>query len=252
MTLRDQQQVQEDCYVFPYHYFVQYKNEFTFTKIFEWGINYASAIEFLLQKIGEDAGVSSIVDIGCGDGRLTRELRGLFPGARLLGIDYSERSIRLAQAMNSDLGIDFCCTNILEGRINNRFEAATLMEVYEHIEPNICDQFLERINHLLSRDGLLHVTVPHINIPVSSHHFRHFTVTGLTSELEKHFKVLEVIPFEKKCFHRRWFMRLLFNRLYILNHKGLKNILYRYYKKHLFFVNQESECQRIYVKCRKK
>lgn len=205
-----------------------------------------------MKKIAETEKVKSIVDIGCGDGRFTRELRKCFPDTRLLGIDYSERSIHFAQLMNLDVGIDFLCANILNDSLPDRFDAATLMEVYEHIEPDLSDQFLQGIHRLLAEDGLLHVTVPHKNVPVSSKHFRHFTVDSLMSELGKHFEILEVVPFEKRGVCRKWLIRFLINRFFILNHKGLKNYLYRYYKKHLFFVKQELECQRIYVKCRKR
>jgi SAM-dependent methyltransferase len=252
MTLQEQQQVQEDLYSFPYHYIVQYERDFALAYVYDWGLDYASAVEFVLRKISEQPPVESIVDIGCGDGRMTRDLHRRFPQARLLGLDYSERAIGLARALNTDLGIDFSCVNILEDSLGECFDVATVMEVYEHIEPRLCRAFLQGIHRLLAGDGVLHMTVPHANIPVSRHHFRHFTVAGLTAELEEHFEILEVIPFERQSFRKRWLMRLLINRLFILNERRFRNFLYRYYKKHLFLVRRESECRRIYVKCRKK
>ncbi|MCP4265133.1 MAG: class I SAM-dependent methyltransferase [Candidatus Brocadiaceae bacterium] len=120
-----------------------------------------------------------------------------FQGVRLLGVDYSEQSIRLAEGMNVGLNIDFRCVNLLENNISDRFDAATLIEVYEHIHPDITEKFIETVHNLLAKNGFLHITVPHKNMPVSSKHFRHFTVSGLTQEFEKYFEIVEVVPFEK-------------------------------------------------------
>ena len=68
-----QQEVQEEQYQFPYHYIVQFKEDFSISLLFPWGLNYASTMEFLMVKVAEDKKVKSIIDIGCGDGRFTRE-----------------------------------------------------------------------------------------------------------------------------------------------------------------------------------
>ncbi|MDA3834978.1 MAG: class I SAM-dependent methyltransferase [Spirochaetales bacterium] len=242
MELLGQQKVQEDAYEFPYHYVVKFKDSFSFVYLFDWGINYASTIEFLLKKIASTGNIKSIIDIGCGDGRFTRELYECFPRSLVIGVDYSERSIRLAQGLNSDLGINFRSANIINDNLNEQFESAALMEVYEHIEPELADSFLQGVNRLLVKDGVLHLTVPHENIPVSAHHFRHFTISSLTAELEKYFEIVEVIPFEKKSFLRKWLLRCFVNKFFILNLRAAKNFLYKFYKKNLFFVENEFEC----------
>jgi len=246
-----QQKVQEDLYAFPYHYCVQFKDNFSLDYLFPWGLNYASTMEFLMLKVAEDTNVTSIIDIGCGDGRFTRELFNKFTDVRVKGLDYSTQSIQLAKALNNDLNIDFYSLNIIENQLSEKFSTATLMEVYEHIEPNLADHFLKGIYNLLEPGGILHLTVPHDNVPVSPHHFRHFNKNKLTSELGKHFEIIEVMPFERISNIRKWLLRIYVNRYFILNHVGIKNKLYKYYKKELFYVSNESQCQRIYVKCRK-
>ena len=74
MNLSKEQQVQDNFYKFPYHYILEFKEKFSIVYLFDWGVNYASAVEFLLDKISETPKVKSIIDIGCGEGRLTREL----------------------------------------------------------------------------------------------------------------------------------------------------------------------------------
>jgi 2-polyprenyl-3-methyl-5-hydroxy-6-metoxy-1,4-benzoquinol methylase len=247
-----QQEVQEALYQFPYHYCVQFKDNFSLALLFSWGLNYASTMEFLMKKVAEDKNLKSIIDIGCGDGRFTRELFKEFSKVIVKGLDYSNRSIQLAKGLNDDLNIDFYCENIIENELSEKFSTAILMEVYEHIQPSLADHFLKGIYNLLEPGGVLHLTVPHENTPVYPHHFRHFNSNNLISELGKHFEIIEVIPFEKISYIRRkWLMRLFVNRYFMLNHVGFKNKLYKYYKKHLFYISEESQCQRIYVKCRK-
>ena len=255
MRLEEVQEIQENqenLYKFPYHYVVQYENQFSLALVDEWGLNYASAIEFILQKVGEKNNNQSIIDIGCGDGRLTRELIKKFPKATVMGIDYSTRSIHLAKLLNDDFAIKFEAINILHRKLRKEFDSAVLMEVFEHIEPKSADIFLENIRDLLTYKGVLHLTVPHKNVPVAPHHFRHFTVKGLLPELENCFDIIEVIPFERKTYLRKWIMRSFINKFFILNHPGLKNSLYSFYKRNFFLVEHESQCQRIYVKCRKR
>lgn len=252
MNLSKEQQVQENFYKFPYHYCVKFKKQFSMFYIFDWGLNYASTVEFLLDKLNENINKNSIIDIGCGEGRLTKELFLKFPSSKVEGVDYSNKPIQMAKALNYDLNIKFHTANIIENKLDSTFDVATLMEVYEHIEPKSAESFLNGIYDLLNENGILHLTVPHENVPIAPHHFRHFSAEVLTKELEKYFEIVEVIPFEKISVKRKWLMRIFTNKYFILNHKKWNNNLYKYYKKNLFFVEKESQCQRIYVQCKKR
>lgn len=252
MNLSKEQQVQDNFYKFPYHYAVQFKPSFSMVYLFDWGLNYASAVELLLEKIENTKNRNSIIDIGCGEGRLSRELCLKFPKAKVTGVDYSKRPIQLAKALNNDLNIEFTTANIIEDKLPQKYNVATLMEVYEHIEPKNAENFLKGVYNALDKEGILHLTVPHKNVPVAPHHFRHFSIKTLTSELKKYFEIIEVIPFEKISPKRKWLMRIFANKFFILNHKKWNNWLYNYYKKKLFYVKDESQCQRIYVQCKKR
>ena len=194
----------------------------------------------------------SIIDIGCGEGRLTRELHLKFKNSVVHGVDYSIKSINMAKALNSDMNIDFFAKNIIEDSLKRTYDVATLMEVYEHIPPEISNDFLSGIHKLLNNEGILHLTVPHKNVLVSAHHFRHFSVKSLVTELEPYFDIIEVMPFERISIKRKWLMKLFINKFFILNHKTLTTKLYNYYKSSLFYVQKEDQCQRIYIQCKKK
>jgi 2-polyprenyl-3-methyl-5-hydroxy-6-metoxy-1,4-benzoquinol methylase len=252
MIFSKEQQAQEKLYKFPYHYCVKFRNHFSMIYLFDWGVNYASTVEFILQKIDNPTSIKSIIDIGCGDGRLTRELSLNFPNVKVDGVDYSKAAIQLATALNGDTNINFMQKDIIQDSLINKYDVATLMEVYEHIEPSCASKFLKGIHNTLNADGILHITVPHKNIPITPHHYRHFSIKSLTSEIEEYFDVQEIIPFEKISKKRKWMMRIMANKIFILNSNKLNTIIYNYYKKNLFFATDETECQRIYLRCRKK
>jgi 2-polyprenyl-3-methyl-5-hydroxy-6-metoxy-1,4-benzoquinol methylase len=197
MSFSKEQQVQDNFYKFPYHYCVNFKNYFSMIYLFDWGINYASTVEFLLKQIEQQTNVKSIIDIGCGEGRLTRELSIKFPDLQVNGVDYSKTPIQLAKALNGDINAHFITANIIEDQLPNKYDVATLMEVYEHIEPKNAKAFLKGIYNTLNDDGVLHLTVPHENIPIAPHHFRHFSVEVLTQEVSQYFDIEDIIPFEK-------------------------------------------------------
>jgi len=93
---------QEDEYLFPYHYVTEFQNgRFRQHFVDTWGINYALTLDFIVDKVLRIS-PTSLVDIGCGDGRLTRELSLHAAISKLYGVDYSQRAIGLAKAMNSD------------------------------------------------------------------------------------------------------------------------------------------------------
>jgi len=249
--LRSEQKHQEGEYWFPYHYVAQFRDD-RFRPYFldTWGINYVSTIEFLLGKIGSEV-PKTIVDIGCGDGRFSRELARADTDRQVTGIDYSEKAIGLASAMNPDISnLNFRSVDITGSHSLERFDSAILMEVFEHIPLSDTGKFMSGVRGLLKDGGILHLTVPHENRPLDDMHFQHFTVEKLLSHLEGQFEVVEVIPFERVAISRRVVSWVLSNRFFILNNARLLSLVYRYYKRRLFFANSENDCQRIYVKAR--
>ena len=71
--MNKEQKIQNQEYEFPYHYIPKFRGDFTQTNNWIWGRNYISAIEFILTQIKKDSKkIESIADVGCGDGRLTK------------------------------------------------------------------------------------------------------------------------------------------------------------------------------------
>lgn len=249
----EEQDSQELEYQFPYHYVARmprlgFSQHFTDT----WGINYVSTIEFLLREIEKERPIS-VIDIGCGDGRLTREIKLHLPEATVAGVDYSTKAIKLAEAMNYDIDdLDFRAENIIEKSSHDKFDVAILMEVFEHIPLEITQDFLTAVKRLIRVDGVLLLTVPHANKPLEYKHFQHFTIDTISEQLSPHFTILEAIPFERRSF-LRWLLNLtLCNRYFVLNNSWLLNLIYCFYSSHLFSCTSETESQRIFVKAKPK
>lgn len=245
------QRIQDREYRFPYHYIPARDNKgFTQTRHWSWGFRYLGGLRVVLDGL-ERQPFESLVDIGCGDGRFLREVAREFPHARLAGIDYSERAIRLARAMNP--GLDYRAENILEGSADERFEVATAIEVLEHIPPEDLPQFLEAIARRMEEGGRFLLTVPHINKAVSAKHYQHFDSGKLRALLEPHFTDLEFVPFD----HNSRLLVLLSRLMggggsqYLITNRRLNDALYRLYLRRWLYTGSEKRCQRIAVFCSK-
>jgi 2-polyprenyl-3-methyl-5-hydroxy-6-metoxy-1,4-benzoquinol methylase len=246
---KTKQKIQDDEYWFPYHYISKYKPNFTQCYIDSWGINYVATIQFMLEKLSKFH-FNSIVDIGCGDGRFTSEVAQIFPNRKVVGIDYSEKAINLAKAMNPS--ISYINTDIRRDNREDNYDIAILMEVLEHIPLDEVNDFMKRVSDLLSNEGLLFITVPHCNKPVEYKHFQHFSIDSLLNQVQKFFVPCEIIPFEKISIKKQMIDKILLNRFFILNNNFVLNYLYAYYKKNLFIATGESDCKRIFLIAKKR
>jgi 2-polyprenyl-3-methyl-5-hydroxy-6-metoxy-1,4-benzoquinol methylase len=244
------QSIQEEQYALPYHYVPQYKEGFSQTLEWSWGLNYVSTVEFIISKIGEEQ-FKTIVDVGCGDGRLTRELFFEFGGqANVAGIDYSPTAIRLAQAMNPN--IQFENVNIYSESNIEKYDVIVLMEVFEHIPLDQCEEFVLALYGMLNEKGCIYLTVPHCNKPIGEKHFQHFDEVKLEKYFRKYFDVEEVVFFENiYSIKYKIIKKLLSNKFFMLNNKFLLDYIYRYYKKNLFVADDEKRCSRIFTKLRR-
>lgn len=242
--MRDARQIlQDDDYAFPYHYIPRFKPGYSHTYSWPWGLFYVSAMEFVLDRV-KRLKPSSAADIGTGDGRLARELALMLPEARVTGVDYSERAIQLARALNPKL--DFRCLDITREPLGETFDVLTLIEVFEHIPPDIAAQFVASLRPLLRDDGHLLVTVPHENIPVTAKHFQHFSAEKLLGYFDTHFLLEETAFLDKRSPLVKLIRKALENKYFILVHWGLRNRIYQLYKRH-FLVTDERQCGRVFM-----
>jgi len=242
------QKLQDEEYEFPYHYISQFRNGFTQVFNDTWGINYVSTIEYIIERL-KDEKFNSLIDVGCGDGRLVRELSIEFPNQAVLGIDYSSQAISLAKIMNKNcqyLQSDITC------EIVDKVDLITLVEVFEHIPPKKANDFIDGIYNHLNERGVLYITVPHENKSIEYKHYRHFNSRTITECFNEKFYIEEIVPFESNGVVKSIIDRILTNQFFILNNRWLKNRLYNFYKKRLFLVSDEQKCNRLLIRAIKK
>lgn len=248
-TFDREQHMQEEEYAFPYHHVVQGRDGFSQCFNDGWGINYLATVEFILEQVRAES-FASAIDIGCGDGRLTKELAESFPGTRVLGVDYSRRAVTLAKAMAPNC--EFRCVDITAENLAEQFDLAVLMEVYEHIPPEAAPGFSAAVARLVPTGGKLIVTVPHVNKRVEPKHYRHFRSGDIEREFGDWFERVETIPIERISLRKTLIDRSLTNPLFVVHNRRIGRLLFDYYRKRLFLAGREERCQRIIVRLRRK
>ena len=96
-----------------------------------------------------------ILDIGCGGGLLSEPLSRL--GAKVTGIDASERNIKIAKIHleKSKLDIRYYCSSPEQFVAKEKFDVVLNMEIIEHVD-NV-DFFLLKSSELLKKNGLMFI-----------------------------------------------------------------------------------------------
>lgn len=242
--------LQDKDYEFPYHFIPKFKKNFSLIANWSWGKQYTSVIEFILEKIKKNTKtIKSIADIGCGEGRLVKEMSNIFINKKIVGIDTSIRAINLARSLNPEL--NFTNHDLLNKKIKEKFDLITLIEVLEHIPINQLKHFIKSLHGLLKKNGKIFITVPHKNKKKNKKHFQHFTNKSLINHFKNGFEILEIKNIQRDDKILSILNFLMFNNFWIINNNFLNNIFYRFYKKKYFF-SDEKQCGRIYLEIKKK
>lgn len=115
-----------------------------------------------------DAGAGRVLDLGCGEGRLLRELLGDRSFGEIVGMDVSHRALEVAGAR---LRLDEMPENqrrrirLIQGSLTYRderladFDAAAVVEVVEHLDPYRLAAF-ERVVFEFARPRTVVLTTP--------------------------------------------------------------------------------------------
>ena len=96
-----------------------------------------------------------VLDIGCGGGLLCEPLSKL--GAKVIGIDASEKNIKIAKthAKKSKLKINYYCASPENFISKEKFDVILNMEIVEHVE-NV-NLFLKESSKFLKKNGIMFI-----------------------------------------------------------------------------------------------
>lgn len=227
-----EQKIQEDQYKFPYHHLVNL-NYFDNHKTLHGGLNYYGYINKVIGYINQE-NFCSLLDIGCGDGKLIFELAQKNKTKKLIGIDYSEKAILFARAFNYENGSEFMCGDVCD--LNGSFDVITIIEVLEHIPDDQMKNITDSIYNLLSPNGRLIVSVPSVNDPLNSKHYRHYILDSLV-------QTLDLFKLEKHSFvisNNKFYVFLVKLSGKLSNFKLIRSALLKIAKKFFFKVQEKT------------
>jgi SAM-dependent methyltransferase len=245
--LSEEQEIQEAQYEFPYHYLPRIEDgHYSQLAYWSWGFQYLGGIELILDLLDQQS-FDSVLDVGCGDGRFLSEVASRYSEKTLRGIDYSNRSVRLANAMNET--VPFECRDILSDPPSRTYDVVTSIEVLEHIKPEQCEQFVAALAEAVAADGALVLTVPHVNKDVSDKHYQHFDSDHLDRLLRPHFSDISYVPFDEQSSLMVAIQFLLGwrGKHVVVNSPFVLDRVYEFYRRRYLYADDEEDCQRIAV-----
>ncbi len=142
-----------------------------------------------------------ILDIGCGGGLLSEPMSRL--GAKVTGIDASEKNIKIANAhlKKSKLKINYICASPEKLKTKERFDVILNMEIVEHVED--VELFIRKSSELLKKKGVMFVATlnktlkSYIFAIVGAEYILRWLPIG-THEWEKFIEPYKLIEYGKK------------------------------------------------------
>ncbi len=172
--------LQESQYGFPYHHLPTLTKDGAFSRhrVMQWGFEYLCYLEHAREIVNELA-PTSILEIGCGDGRFIGMLGEL--GARRVGVDLSARAISFAKAFFPD--VEFFAHSAAD--LEETFNLVAAIEVLEHIPDEQVSPFLRTLGNLISPGGFALLSVPTKVNRLNPKHYRHYDISLLETQLRE-------------------------------------------------------------------
>ena len=142
----------------------------------------------------------SILDIGCGGGLLSEPMFRL--GAKVTGIDASEKNIKIAKfhSKKQNLKINYLCTSPDNMKGKEKFDVILNMEIVEHVD-NL-ELFLKKSSSHLKKNGIMFIATLNKTLksyvfaivgaeyilrwlPIGTHEWEKFVTPKYLSQLSK-------------------------------------------------------------------
>jgi SAM-dependent methyltransferase len=129
--------------------------------------------------------VPAILEIGCSDGYLLRDLRAAFPGSLVVGAEVAPQA--LAKIAEDQPGIPLIQLDILDCPLKAKsFDVVVALNVLEHVEDDV--GALRNMAGLLDEKGLLVIEVPagpglYDAYDKQLHHFRRYKMPELLAKV---------------------------------------------------------------------
>ena len=129
----------------------------------------------------------SVLDIGCNVGTKTYWL-SLFDNLRkVVGVDINPMSLAVARSKFKDFRYpcEFRCLNVVEEKIDEKFDSIVCFHVFEHIYPDDVPAFLSNVSDMLDDKGFLIMGMPYDKAFNDKCHVAWYKVDSLVEVMSK-------------------------------------------------------------------
>jgi len=227
---------QEKLYTFPYHY-LPHADEgvWRLARSLDWGYEYLGLLQVITNLVLKDK-PQSVLDFGCGDGRLLHEL-GCAGINHLVGVDISRRALLFAEALSTQAGCQLY--NRVSELPERSFDTIVAMEVLEHLPPEERGEILFSLARSLKPGGRFIISVPTTNLPLNPKHFLHFDEDTLKDVLKDTFSVEDCSYVHRIGWRAATIRRLCVNRFFLLTFQPLLHYLTRQYQRYVMLASKE-------------
>ncbi len=253
--LTKEQKVQEEEYVFPYHYLDLASDYHKYLSFIEYKLLF-NHIKEIVSDLMNPSGETKFLDAGCGDGRFCYELKDL--GCEIVGVDYSERAISFARGFNPD--IKFYVQDLETLELPFKFDIVLLSGIIPHLIPEKIPTIMLNLSKVMEKNGTLIIIAASKNKPLIEKHYQHFSKEGLAKVISPYFRIEKIRGYSNLTNHKK---RYIFNILrkygkFVFPFSGKKipiakryfNYVHRYYKENLFMGKPE-DCKGLIAICKK-
>jgi 2-polyprenyl-3-methyl-5-hydroxy-6-metoxy-1,4-benzoquinol methylase len=151
-----------------------------------------------LSQFGLLADCKRMLDVGCGEGSILKEVKHRCHGIHLVGIEPGREFSKFARQHAGC--IIYTCLSELNGEPDSVFDLIVVNHVLEHVENPV--QFLITLKQILSNEGKIYLDVPDVSAysdvtDLHIAHLYHFSMGTLTAATAK--AGLHVVAAERHC-----------------------------------------------------
>ncbi|PKL38692.1 MAG: hypothetical protein CVV41_22185 [Candidatus Riflebacteria bacterium HGW-Riflebacteria-1] len=221
-------QLQNDLYRLPYHYLPQIRDggDFVRHQSLRWGFAYLCYLHHIAAIIAQEK-PRTLLDAGCGDGRLISLVSQHTAGLKLTGLDNNNRAVAMAQALNPEQR--FICGALAD--VKETFSFVSCIEVLEHIPDDRVASFISDLVARTEPGGKLLIGVPTNNKPMSAKHHRHYDRATLIEQLATESHGLQIdsceFIFNGNDPLYRFYTKLSENRFWFISVRLFENLMWK-------------------------
>jgi len=149
-----------------------------------------------------------VLEIGCGNGNVTRWMNEVGPIERIYSIDLFEKPIMQLKSRCYSKVIPICCdvtkSNLSQWIVDDKIDTIVLCEVIEHMHQHLENEILESIRSYIHppviennivRSGTKYVVGTPIGFMRDPHHCRGFSKKEFITHLEKYYGTIDSIHY---------------------------------------------------------